>query len=242
MVPVFSLASGTFNTPQSLTITDSTPGSTIYYTTNGSTPTTSSTAYTGAITVGATETVKATAIAPGYNISGVTSVPYTLQAVPPVFSLAAGVYYGSQTLTITDSTANSTIYYTTNGSGPTTSSAVYTGPITVAQTETVKALASASGYQSSIVTSNAYSISTTTATPVFSLASGAYTGTQSVSIADATSGATIYYTTNGTAPNTSSAVYTGPLTVSSTETIKALAVYTGLANSFVASSSYTITP
>ena len=62
-----------------------------------------------------------------------------------------------------------------------------------------------------------------------------------MSISDATSGATIYYTTNGTTPTTSSAVYTGPITVSSTETLKAIAVATGDTNSAVASAAYTIT-
>ena len=62
-----------------------------------------------------------------------------------------------------------------------------------------------------------------------------------MSISDATSGATIYYTTNGTTPTTSSTLYTGPITVSSTETLQAIAVDTGDTNSAVASAAYTIT-
>ena len=78
------------------------------------------------------------------------------------------------------------------------------------------------------------------ATPTFSPAAGTYSGAQSVTISDATSGATIYYTTNGTTPTTSSTKYTGPITVSSTETLQAIAVATGDANSAVASAAYTI--
>ena len=63
-----------------------------------------------------------------------------------------------------------------------------------------------------------------------------------MTISDATSGATIYYTTNGTTPTTSSTRYTGPITVSSTETLEAIAVATGDTNSAVASATYTITP
>jgi hypothetical protein len=79
------------------------------------------------------------------------------------------------------------------------------------------------------------------ATPTFSPASGTYSTGQSVTIADTTSGATIYYTTDGkTTPTTSSTKYTGAITVSSTETIEAIAVASGYSNSAVASATYTI--
>jgi hypothetical protein len=80
------------------------------------------------------------------------------------------------------------------------------------------------------------------AAPTFSPAAGTYTSAQMVTISDATSGATIYYTSNGTAPTTSSNVYTGPIMVSSTETMQAIAVAAGDTNSTVASAAYTINP
>jgi Legume lectin domain/IPT/TIG domain/Chitobiase/beta-hexosaminidase C-terminal domain/Abnormal spindle-like microcephaly-assoc'd, ASPM-SPD-2-Hydin len=78
------------------------------------------------------------------------------------------------------------------------------------------------------------------AIPTFNVAAGPYTTAQSVTISDATSGATIYYTANGTTPTTSSTQYTGPITVSSTETLEAIAVVTGSTNSAVATAAYII--
>ena len=146
-------------------------------------------------------------------------------------------------MTISDATSGATIYYTTNGTTPTTSSTEYTGPITVSSTETLEAIAVATGDTNSAVASAAYTITSSlpsVSTPTFSPAAGTYTSAQSVTISDATSGATIYYTTNGTTPTTSSTEYTGPITVSSTETLEAIAVATG-DNSAVASAAYTIT-
>ena len=60
-----------------------------------------------------------------------------------------------------------------------------------------------------------------------------------MTLSDATSGVTIYYTTNGSTPTMSSTQYTGPITVSSTETLKAIAAVTG-DPSAVASAAYTI--
>jgi hypothetical protein len=63
-----------------------------------------------------------------------------------------------------------------------------------------------------------------------------------VSISDALIGATIHYTTDGTVPTTSSSVYTGPISVGVTETLKADATATGYLRSAVASAKYTIAP
>jgi hypothetical protein len=76
--PTFSPAGGTFNSPQAVTLSDSTTGATIYYTMDGTTPTISSTKYTGVISVNSTTTIKAIASAPGFANSAIASAIYTI--------------------------------------------------------------------------------------------------------------------------------------------------------------------
>ena len=78
------------------------------------------------------------------------------------------------------------------------------------------------------------------ATPTFSPAGGTFTTAQTVTISDATSGTTIYYTTNGTTPTTSSTVYGAPITVSSSKTVEAIAIDSNYVQSTVGSAAYTI--
>src|SRR5580698_7546126 len=83
-------------------------------------------------------------------------------------------------------------------------------------------------------------VSNAAAPPVFSVPAGAYTTTQTVTIADETEGAVIYYTTDGSTPTSNSTVYTGPLTILSSETLQAIAIAPGFAQSPVSSSAYTL--
>ncbi len=234
--PVFSPPGGTYTSPQVVKITDTTPGATIYYTTNGSTPTAKSTPYKGPILVSTTETIKAIAVAAGYTNSAVVSATYTFMVASPVFSPPGGTYTSPQVVKITDTTPGATIYYTTNGSTPTARSTPYKGPILVSTTETIKAIAVAAGYTNSAVASATYTFMV--ASPVFSPAGGTYTFVQTVTLRDETMGAVIYYTTNGKAPTAASTKYTGPITVSASETIEAIAVAADYANSTVAKATY----
>jgi len=161
-------------------------------------------------------------------------------AAAPVLSPGSGTYISSVTVTITDSTPGVTIYYTTDGSMPTTASAVYAGPISVTRTTTIKAMAAASGMANSSVATATYAIVQQAATPTFSPPGGTYTLPQFVSIADTSPGVTIYYTTDGGTPTTSSARYSGPILVVGTTTIRAIAAAPGWSQSPVASATYTI--
>lgn len=78
------------------------------------------------------------------------------------------------------------------------------------------------------------------ATPTFSPAAGTYVGTQSVAISCVTSGATIYFTTDGSTPTEFSTEYTTPISVTSTQTIKAIGVKAGQDDSAVATAHFII--
>lgn len=110
-------------------------------------------------------------------VSGPASLP---QAATPIISPAAGSYPGSVAVSITDSTTGNTIYYTTNGNTPTTSSTKYAGGFTLTSSATVKAIAVASGYTNSAVASTAYTIAASTA-PDINFSAG-FTGETSLTL------------------------------------------------------------
>jgi hypothetical protein len=83
-------------------------------------------------------------------------------------------------------------------------------------------------------------VAATVATPAFSPAPGTFTSQQSVALSVATAGATIYYTTNGAAPSTASAIYSGPIAVGTSAVIQAVAIAPGYSNSGLARADYVI--
>jgi hypothetical protein len=242
--PTFAPAGGAFTTIQTVTISDTTPGASIYYTLDGSTPTTASKLYSAPLTVGLTEAINAIAVSASVGTSAVGTAAFSVTlptAATPTISPAAGTYTSIQAVSMADTTAGAAIYYTLNGTTPTTASPLYSGPIQVGVTETVNALAVASGYNNSALATSAYIINLPPApTPTFSPAAGTYTSIQSVTIADSATSASIYYTLDGSTPTAASAAYTGPITVSATETIKAVAIAAGASLSAAGVAVYTI--
>lgn len=240
--PVISPAGGTYSTGQTITLSDSTPNSTIYYTTDGTAPTTSSSTYNGSITVTASTTIKAVAVVSGLNNSAVGSANFTIAspAAPPTFTPSGGSYGGSQSVALQDATPGAVIHYTVNGSTPTAYSNVYSTPLVVSSSETIQAIATANGYSASAVSAASYTFTKTAASPTFTPSSGTYSSGQTVAISDSLPGASYYYTTNGTTPTTGSTLYTGPISVTTSQTLSAIAVASGYTNSAPASASYMI--
>ena len=173
--PSFTPAAGTYSSAQSVTIADTTPGAAIHYTTDGSTPTASSTVFgTTAIAVTASMTLKAIAVATGYTQSSVATAAYVVQsaAATPSFTPVAGTYSSAQSVTIADTTTGAVIHYTTDGSTPTASSTAYSNTaIPVAASMTLKAIAVATGYTQSAVATAAYVIQSASG-PAINFATG----------------------------------------------------------------------
>lgn len=263
--PTISPSAGSQTYPLTVTLTDAgyTTGTLplgntgIWYTTDGSTPVQGTgTALRldtgGTFVISGPATVKAIGMwgaanqpvsyPPGFGFtaSSVVSAAYTggSTVATPVLSPTSQSFNGTLSVTVTDSTPSSSIFYTTDGTTPTPSSTPYTGAISVTTTTTIKAMATASGLTNSAVGTGVYT-QTQAATPVLSPMSQAFTTTLSVSVSDSSPSPTIYCTTDGTTPTTGSPVYSGPFSLTVTTTIKCIATSAGYANSAVGSGVYT---
>lgn len=219
------------NTTSMVSITCTTVGSTIYYTTNGSTPTASSTEYSGLFSVTSPTTVKAIATHATQFSSPVAELAISQVATPTIQN------NGSNAISITCATEGATIYYTTDGSTPTTSSTEYTGPLTEnVSGVTIKTIAVKENMITSAIGSGAVTL--VCSKPTFSR-TGKFVA---ISCSFPMSGVTIRYTIGGADPSSSSTVYSGTPTDVSSETlpviVKAYASAPGYTNSEIAT--YTI--
>jgi alpha-tubulin suppressor-like RCC1 family protein len=239
--PTFSPVGGTYTTAQTVTLATTTPGATIRYTTDGTTPTSSSTAYTSPLLIGTTTTLNGAGFLSGYTASDTATAVYTLNLgtlAAPGMSPGAGTAVGSVTVTVSGPTG-ATLTYTTDGTDPTAAATVYTAPITLTATTTLKAKAFKTDWTPSATTTTVYTIQVVG--PTFSLAAGQYPVGQTVTLSCTTPGATIYYTLDGTTPTQSSpSTPSGGILFLGNYTLKAQGWATGLSPSSVTSAAYTI--
>jgi N-acetylneuraminic acid mutarotase len=156
VAPQLGVPAGAYTTGGPLTIYESMKNASIYYTTDGTTPTANSKLYKSTLTIASTLTVKAIAISPGYRNSGVVSATYTIlpPAATPTFSVPGGTYSSPQTVKISDTTPGATILYTTDG----VTAHIYSGPIAISTTTTLSAEADANGYSPSRIATATYTI------------------------------------------------------------------------------------
>ena len=255
--PTFSPAGGSYTSTQSVVISDTDPNAIIYISNSGA-PTNASTIYNGAVPVGWSQTLQAVAQSTNYALSPVATATYTLNMPvvnTPVFSLVGASSDGTQQyLTLSDPTPGAQILYAFGPLTPYTQWSAYlfyTGSVTITSGQTVYAIAEENGNADSAMASVTFPLTLpVAATPAMSVASGTYATIQPVTISDATPGASIYYTIDGSTPTicstypcgTETMLYTGPVTVPETMTITAIADAPGYSYSAAASASYTFNP
>lgn len=239
--PVFSMAGGEFYSNQSVAISCATANATIRYTTDGSTPTSSSKIYTGAISIDECITLKARAFKENWSDSDTVEAEYNLKVVNPVLSSPGGSYSAPQSVSITCVTAGAEIRYTIDGGFPNSSSTLYTEPIQINGNATLRVKAFKPGWQDSSLITAIYVLNLTyVIAPEFIPPAGVYGGPQMVRISCATTGATIRYTTDGSEPNLSSPAYSGRVLINDSATLKAKAYKAGLTDSETVSADYVI--
>ena len=206
-----------------ITITCPTPGTEIYYTLNGSTPTDQSLRYTGTFTpaIGSTGVKAIAVIQSDHNVqSSIVEHEFVAYTAPNIS------FNGISIITITAGSGAS-VYYTTDGTEPSTQSNLYNGSFTINNAATIKAIAVHTGFLTSQVAQLSIE-QVATPTSTYNQENG------SITISCATEGATFYYTLDGSTPTRNSTLYSGPLTAGiSGKTIKVLAVKDNMLNSEV---------
>ena len=215
-----------------ITITCPTPGTDIYYTLNGSdpvipatgqNPTGSTYKYSDTFTpaIGSTGVKAVAVIQSDHNVqSSIVEHEFVAYTAPNIS------FNGISIITITAGSGAS-VYYTEDGTEPSTQSNLYSGSFTIDNAATIKAIAVHTGFLTSQVAQLSIE-QVATPTSTYNQENG------SITLSCATEGATFYYTLNGNAPTRNSTLYSGPLTAGiSGKTIKVLAVKDNMLNSEV---------
>lgn len=348
-IPTFDPAGGMYNTPQNVTINCETDGATIYFTTDGTTPNAASSVFTSPIVVSSTTTIKAMAMKDGYENSVTASETYVFKSLISIaearllnaneYAFVEGIvtFIDGRNVYIQDATAGIDLFLNSgtvptdlaigdavsaygkkttysglieltgiNGGNSDEFAVISSGNDLPVATKTIAEILddynASNALQSTRVrienavigTINTNGSTTLTqdenvlniykvpaldgisegdnvnvtgvvgcynapqlrvayatdvenvivvdpcATPTFDPEAGTYSSTQNVSLACATDGASIHYTLDGTVPTESSPVFSTPIEVAETTTIKAMAVKDGFSNSSIAEATYII--
>ena len=139
-------------------------------------------------------------------------------------TVTPGRYFDGQvSVTATHTSTAAVLYYTTDGSTPDAKSQKYTGPITLSATTVLKVIAIRPGYRNSDVVTETFTKMQTVATPVANPTGRIFVNPISVALSEATPGAVIRYTLDGSVPDLTSPVYTASLAFTKTTTLSARA-------------------
>lgn len=243
--PRLSVVSGTYNTVQTVLVSNLSAQAVMRYTLTGAEPTESDTEVpaNGQVEVEQPLTLRVRAWVLGRPPSAIVSATYAFQAGTPMLSPGSGSYGTPQTVPVAIETVtpDAVLYYTTDGSIPTEASALYTGPISVATTTNITAKAFHTGWAASATTTGVFTFNFgVLATPMASPGGGAYGQAQNVSLTGP-AGATVRYTLDGSDPSATSLIYSEPLTIGGgNTTLKARAFQADWTQSAVVTETYSV--
>lgn len=246
--PAISPNGGTRLDSVTISIASTTAATRIFYTTDGSEPTISSSLYAGPFALTNSATIKARAFQNGFKDSPVVTAIFTVTPTPRLPQTTVipngGSHRDSVTVTLANGTEGAKIHYTTDGSEPTVSSPLYGGPFALSSSATIKARAVKDGFKDSPVATVMFTVTPTPTLPqpTVSPNGGGHRDSVTVTLACATKESKIHYTTNGIEPTASSTLYGGPFVLASSAIIKARAVKDGFKASPVVTASFEVTP
>ncbi len=235
--PVISPAGASSDNPVTVTLTSDTAGAAIYWAID-SDPITNS--YTAPFALGTNGTLKVKAFKSGYTNSVISSNVFSLVVADPVITPAGTNANNDVTVNITSDTTNAVIRYTLDGNDPKTNSTQFAGPLTINKSLTLKAIAYQDGFVPSQIVSNVFNL--TVADPALLPVNGATSDNPVlVTVTNATTGATNYWTVDNSDPTTNSTVYSGPFFLSNSGTLKVKGFRGGYAASQVVSAPFLLT-
>ena len=243
-LPEFNPPEGRIIIGSDVEITCDTEDATIYYTTDGTEPTKKSDVYKEPITVEKDVTIKAYAVKKNYKDSKIVEASYTVftpKVENPVFNPVAGEVEVDSYVMIFTRTEGATIYYTTDGTKPSTKSNVYKDPIQIVEDTTIKAVAVKEGYSNSTTKTSVYTVPKPKCeAPIFNPDEFEVESGTEIVITASPSDAEIYYTTDGSEPDETSTLYKDPVVINENLTLKAIAIKKNYESSPVTTREYTI--
>ena len=167
--------------------------------------------------------------------------PVVEKVKTPVIGPEEGIYNKPIDVSISCAEESASIFYTTDGSTPNSSSNFYEGEFLIEHSCTVKAIATIDGKTDSDIASATYTIDKIVANPMISHESGTYEEAITISLSCATEGANIYYTTDGSIPNIlASELYKEPFLINKSCTLNVKAFKPEYESSEVISAEYVI--
>lgn len=238
-LPTFTPSEGTYTSQQYVTIS-STIGTSIFYTVDGSMPSSSSSEYLYPILLAqdTSTIIRAQAFREGWENSDVASATFNITGTvsSPYYDIPGGIYFNTIQVGILCETEGAIIRYTTDGSEPTEISNLYHSSITMNRETTLKAIAYRTGWNNSPTSSTLYrfKMQMPTCYPI----GGEYLSPQIVSIDCPSTYDDIRYTTDGSEPSSLSPIYLDEISISAYTMLKAKAFRNGWIDSDSSSNEY----